>query len=152
MTTKHDSLLRLLSFLFLLVAVCVGVSALTAKWVMWVQEWEHDQPHGHAWLQKELGLTDEERRQIDEFEAQYRSHRSELLDRFERKIAGLAEILETNDSYSPEVIQAVHQLHEVHGKLQNLSIEHYYDMFGVLPSEKRAKLRDLAIEALSEPE
>ena len=152
MTAKHDGLLRLLAFLFLLVAVCVGVSVLTAKWVMREQEWEHDQPHGHAWLQEELGLTDEERRLIDEFEAQYRSHRSELLDQFDRKIAGLSEILRTNDSYSPEVIEAVHQLHEVHGKLQNLSIEHYYDMFGVLPPEKQAKLRDLAIEALSEPE
>jgi len=36
--------------------------------------------------------------------------------------------------------------------LQELSIQHYYDMLNVLPPEKQAKLRELAIKALSQPE
>ncbi|MDA3874371.1 MAG: TolC family protein [Kiritimatiellae bacterium] len=52
----------------------------------------------------------------------------------------------------PEVEHAIHQLHEVHGELQNLSIVHFYKMISALPPEKQEKLRAMAVEALSQPE
>ncbi len=143
---------RLAIFVLLLIVICVGVSVAISNWVMREQQWKHDAPHGHDWLYQELGLTDAEAARVDEFEATYRAQRADLLEQFNLKIAKLADLLRTNDSLSPEVTHAVHELHEVHGEIQNLSIQHYYDMLSVLPPDKQAKLRDIAVEALSTPQ
>lgn len=149
---QRAGIFRLIVLLLILVLVGILVSFLTSKWVMSEKSWKHDEPHGHLWLHDELGLSAGEAAQIDAFEAEYRSERGILLAEFERRIDALSEILRTTDSYSPQVNQAVHHLHEVHGQIQSLSIQHYYDMLGVLPPDKQDKLRVLAIEALSEPE
>lgn len=149
---KHRGMLRLLFLAAALIAVCVVVSLLTARWVMRDTEWRHDQPHGHDWLQQELGLDASEIARINAFEGDYRSARAELLKEFNARINELAELLRTTDSYSDEVTHSIHRLHEVHGRIQELSIEHYYDMLSVLPPDKQKALRDLAVNALSTPE
>lgn len=149
---KRRRTLRLITLVLLLILVCVGVSFVIANWVMRGSEWRHDQPHGHQWLQNELGLTEEETEHINAFEANYRAQRQALMDEFNEQKAQLADLLRTSDSHSDEVANAVLELHQVHGKLQSLSIEHYYEMLSVLPPQKQAKLRDLAVEALSTPQ
>ena len=149
---KQRGVIRLLVLAGALIGICFLVSFLTAKWVMMGQSWEHDQPHGHQWLQQELDLTDEEMAAVNAFEPGYRAERQELLDEFNRRIEALAVLLRTTDAYSEEVTHAIHYLHEVHGDIQILSVEHYYDMLSVLPPEKRGALRDLAVNALSQPE
>lgn len=143
---------RFVIFVLLLIVMCAGVSIAISNWVMHDQQWKHDAPHGHDWLHQELGLTDAEAARVDAFEAKYRGQRAELLEQFNQKIAELAELLRTNDSLSSEVTHAVHDLHQVHGELQNLSIQHYYEMLSVLPPDKQTKLRDIAVEALSTPQ
>lgn len=136
-----------------LLVICVGVSLLTTKWLMnETGRWAHDQPLGHQWLHEELGLTDAESAAIDAFEPDYRRERSELLETFHVRIGELREILSSQDTYSAEVDGAIHRLHKVHGQLQELSIAHYYDMLSVLPSDKKDRLRELAVKALSQPE
>ncbi|KAF0094918.1 MAG: hypothetical protein E1N59_1346 [Puniceicoccaceae bacterium 5H] len=156
---QRPSRWRIGGFLLLLVLACVGIGYLTADLaslamhqMMERPQWKHDQPHGHRWLHDELGLTDEEAARIDVFEADYRQRRRELETEFDQRMAELAELIRANDSYTPEVTHAVHALHAVHGELQQLAIEHYYQMLSVLPPEKQQRLRDLAVEALSQPE
>ena len=146
------NLLRLSAFLFLVVAISAGICFVTTDWFVKRGGWRHDEPHGHQWLHKTLGLSDAEARQIDVFESEYRTQRGDLLIQFRSRIEKLAELLKSSDSYSPEVQNAVHSLHEIHGQLQTLSIEHFYEMMSVLPPEKQARMRDLAIDALSTPE
>ena len=146
------SSVRVVGLLVLLLAVCVGVSLLVSRWMATPAEWKHDMPQGHQWLHKELDLTPDEAARVDVFEADYRKQRAELLAEFKQRIAHLAELLRSSDAYTDEVNHAVHELHLTHGKLQTLSIEHYYQMLSVLPPEKQEKLRQLAVEALSEPE
>lgn len=149
----HRSTIRLIVVLVLLLGVSVCVSLLVSRWMMGPSaDWRHDAPHGHQWLHRELGLTAEEAARIDVFEENYRMRRAEALAEFNQRIAELGELLRSSDAYTDEVHHAVHQLHIAHGKLQTLSIEHYYEMLSVLPSEKQDKLRALATEALSEPE
>jgi Spy/CpxP family protein refolding chaperone len=112
---------------------------------------QHDQADGHLWLHEELGLTAEEAAAIDQFESPYREERSRLNAEFEKRIDRLASLLRESDGVTPEVTHAVHELHSVHGQLQELSIRHYFEMLSVLPPEKQAKLRQLAVEALSTP-
>lgn len=137
----------------LLMAVCVGVSYfVSSAMVKSNQSWEHNQAHGHQWLHAELELTDSEIEAIDAFEPGYRKERAGLLEDFNKRTVALRDLLVKYDSYSPEVNAAIHELHLVHGALQELSIRHYYDMMSVLPAEKQDTLRKLAVEALSEPE
>lgn len=137
----------------LLVAMCVGVSYfVTGMMVTSESSWEHDKEHGHQWLHDELDLTPAEVAAVDAFEPEYRRARTELLADFGGRIAALRELLVVQNRFSPEVNEAIHGLHAVHGALQELSIRHYYDMMNVLPPEKQERLMQLAVEALSEPE
>jgi hypothetical protein len=149
---KRRGIIRLLVLAGALIGICFVVSFVTAKWVLKGQDWQHDQPHGHQWLQQELDLTDGEMEAVNAFEPGYRAERQKLLDEFNRRIEALAALLRTTDAYSDEVTHAIHYLHEVHGDIQILSVEHYYDMLSVLPPGKRDALRDLAVNALSQPE
>lgn len=150
--TRRHGLLSLIGFVLILAAICIGVSMVTSKWIIHSQQWKHDQPDGHEWLHKELGLTKEEAEAIDLFEADYRQRRGELLDEFNRRKTALVGLLKSTQTYPPEVTGIIHQLHQTHGELQQLSIKHYYDMLNALPPEKQGRLRDLAVKALSEPE
>lgn len=134
----------------LLVALCAAASYWTVQWARPPAE----EPSGisHDWLHRELALTEEESEAVMAFEPAYREERTRLRREFNRRITALADLLRTRDTYSPEVEQAIHRLHGVHGQLQELSIVHYFDMLEVLPEEKRSRLRNLAVQALSEPE
>jgi hypothetical protein len=61
------------------------------------------------------------------------------------------DVIVRNGHYGPEVTEAVHALHAVHGRLQDLAIQHYYDMLAKLPPNKQERLRGLAVKALSTP-
>ena len=143
---------RILAFSVLLIMICVGVSYMTVFLMTHREEWAHDQPGGHQWLHEKLGLTPAEAGAIDQYEHAYRTERSKMETDFRSKIALLAATIGENEAYTPEVTAIVHDIHGVHGKLQLLSIEHYYEMLHALPPSKRDKLKELAITALSQPE
>ncbi len=149
---KGNSFTRILILVALLIATCAGVSYFMSSLVLDSREWGHDDAHGHQWLHKELGLSPEEAERIDYFEGGYRARREALLKEFNLKMSELAVLLRDTETYSDDVTKAVHELHRVHGDLQTLSIEHYYEMLSVLPPDKQGKLKELAVEALSQPE
>jgi hypothetical protein len=152
MTKDGKAIRRIVAFSLLLVLICAGVSLLTISWVGNREGWAHDDPDGHQWLREKLRLTAEEGAAIDRYDSAYRAQRKVLESEFNGQIARLAETIAENESYTPEVTAIVHDIHLVHGKLQQLSIEHYYDMLHALPPGKREKLKELAVVALSQPE
>jgi len=144
--------LSLVLFFCLLILLTVGVTMLSVR-LMSPHGWQaHDKAHGHEWLQNELALTDAEREAIDQFEAPYRTERARLQAEFDQKVQAIADLLESRDAFGPDVVHAIHDLHIVHGELQELSIRHYFDMLSVLPPEKQEQLRKLAVAALSTPQ
>lgn len=150
MPTRRSIALVLFFAFLILTAVLVTVISVR---MMSPDNWSaHDQPHGHQWLHEELDLTETEAAAIDAFEEPYREQRVRLQKQFEEKIQAIARLLQTTDAFSPEVSQAIHDLHIVHGQLQELSIHHYFDMLNALPSDKKERLRELAAEALSTPQ
>jgi hypothetical protein len=137
-----------------LIFICVSVSYGVARWVVCRAGNPCAMPDCKpaVGLYESLGLTDVERQKIQAFDVDYQMKRAALKKDFNAQIAQLAAILKQTDTYSESVTHAVHALHGVHGELQQLSIEHYYQMLGVLPPVKQEKLRALAVEALSQPE
>jgi Spy/CpxP family protein refolding chaperone len=152
-TNRTKGILTLIAIAFAMIVICVGASLVTTKWLAQNDSvWEHDMSHGHKWLHEALELTESEEAAINAFESEYREQRGLLTKEFDSRIGELRDILTENDEYVPDVDVAIHRLHDVHGKLQELSIQHYYDMLNVLPTEKQEKLRQLAVKALSQPE
>lgn len=145
--------LPLLVFFSILVVVSVLVAVISVRMMSPHAGWRaHDRPQGHQWLHKELDLTVEEAAAIDAFEEPYRDERARLQKEFNARVQAIATLLENSDELTPEVTHAVHELHIVHGQLQELSIAHYFEMLSVLPPEKQEGLRELAIDALSTPQ
>jgi len=143
---------KVLVFVAVVIVACCAVAYFVADWVSQSRSWKHDQEHGHEWLRQEIGLNDSEFAAINAFEAGYREQRAELLGKYREQMRGLRDLLVERNDFSPEVRHAIHELHLVHGELQELSIRHYYDMLSVLPPEKKDRLRNVAADALSEPE
>ncbi|MGE9290633.1 MAG: periplasmic heavy metal sensor [Puniceicoccales bacterium] len=136
-----------------LIVLCVMVSAITLQLMPRESDWSrHDESGGHQWLHQELDLTPEEAARVDELEPEYRLQRTELQDEFQAKIAELRQEIVVSDEFSPQVAELIHELHIIHGQLQELSIRHYFQMMQVLPVEKQALLRDIAARALSVPQ
>ena len=146
-------ILSLAAIAFVLILVCVGSSLFFAKYLTDRSSgWRKDMSGWHQWLHQVLKLTKDEQAAIDSFEGEYHHDRDGLEQEFDSRIADLRQILVESDEYVLEVDVAIHRIHEVHGQLQELSIKHYYDMLNVLPPEKQAMLRELAVKALSQPE
>ena len=152
-STRTKQILTLVAIVLVMMTICISVSIITRQWFSKSQDaWNHDMPHGHQWLHEALELTEKEEAAIDAFEGDYRSERERLVKEFDSRVGDLRQIIVSTDQYVPEVDAAIHQIHEVHGELQELSIQHYYDMLSVLPPDKQDKLRHLAVKALSQPE
>ena len=139
--------------IFGLIILCVAVSSITSKFLLGQADWQqHDNANGHQWLHEELNLTAEEAAAVDEFEPEYRQQRAELQAQFQTKVEQLRKEITKSDEFSDRAKQMIHELHIIHGKLQELSIHHYYQMMHVLPAEKQAHLRYIAAKALSVPQ
>lgn len=147
--------LRLAGLIFFPVFLA-ALSALSAYGtVRWARTASADTPQGstgHAWIHRELDLTDGELASISRMEQSYHADRERLLREFDRRIRHLAGLLRTEEGMTEEVKRSIHQVHGVHGSLQEISIVHFFDMIEILPPEKQEKLRSLAARALSEPE
>lgn len=136
-----------------LIVLCIIVSSITSSFLIKEKDWSHhDEENAHQWLHKELNLSPEEEGAIDVFELEYRHERAVLQEQFQLKIEDLREHIIHSDDFSEEAKLKIHELHIVHGQLQELSIRHYYQMLHVLPPDKQAKLRKLAVSALSIPQ
>lgn len=136
-----------------LILLCVIVSSVTSNLLTSSADWsKHDELDGHQWLQDELNLSPEELAAINAFEPEYRQERAALQEQFQSKIEELRQEIISSDQFSDEVKGTIHELHIIHGQLQELSIRHYYQMMQVLPPAKQERLRDIAAKALSVPQ
>lgn len=151
MVNKPTKTKPILLLLALVVLSCI-LSYSIAQWTTESSKWQHERDHGHEWLREELGLNNEEFAAVNQFEADYRQERAELLRVFNQEMKDLQALLLEKDDFSPELQAAIHDLHIVHGQLQELSIRHYFDMLGALPPDKQHRLREIAAKALSQPE
>ena len=152
-SNKRKRIRDLVLLLVGLVAICVAVASITSMLLNRGSEWRHDDAgHGHEWLHEQLDLSPAEVTALDALEPDYRRERAALKNQFQAKSAKLREQIANSDEFNENVRQTIHELHLIHGSLQELSIRHYYDMMQALPPEKRAKLKEMAEEALSIPE
>lgn len=105
-----------------------------------------------GWLYQKLDLSPSERARLEELDAAYQHQRKEQRQAFDTQIRALADQIGRSDELTPEIEAAIHQLHRIHGDLQLGAIEHLFDQLRELPADKKAHLRELAVQTLSRPE
>ncbi|MGB0370885.1 MAG: periplasmic heavy metal sensor [Opitutales bacterium] len=136
-----------------LVLISVIVSIVTTHLMQGDQDWSHhDGENGHHWLHTTLELSAAEAAAVDAVEPAYRTQKSALQAQFDAKTEALRKLILESDELTAELKHAIHELHIVHGQLQELSIQHYYDMMDALPEDKQVRLREIAVKALSVPQ
>lgn len=106
----------------------------------------------HETFVQQLQLSPEQRENIGAIDRRFEEERTMILHRFEERTRHLAALLEKENTYSPELDEAIERVHHVHGELQALSIRRYFAILQELPPEKQAELRRLASQSLSHPE
>lgn len=136
-----------------MILICVLVSFATTRLISNKSDWsQHNSEHGYQWLHRELELSENESAAIDALEPAYHKERAELQRDFQQRILTLRDLIVNSQNLTPEVSRAIHDLHIVHGQLQELSIKHYYKMMNALPEDKQERLKEVAVQALSIPE
>lgn len=150
--SKKKQIRILIALALGLILVCIAVSFITSSFLSQKGDWSKHEADGHQWLHQELNLTSEEGSAIDAFEPAYREERAVLQQQFQAKIEELRREITSADQFSDQARETIHELHLIHGQLQELSIRHYYQMMQVLPPEKQDRLRDIAAKALSVPQ
>lgn len=136
-----------------LMVLSAVISVFTTSVLLKEQNWDrHNETHGHQWLRDTLALTPEQAERVNALEPDYRAERARLQREFQERVEQLRQHLVESEAFTDETRHAIHELHQVHGALQELSIRHFYDMLHALPADKQAKLKDLASEALSTPQ
>lgn len=104
----------------------------------------------HAWLHRELNLTDEQERVLQPIETKFSEEHARLEAAIATARRDLARAMAEDKSYTPRVVAAVAAVNERLGDMQRASIRHVFDMRSVLSSEQGEKLLSLAQKALEQ--
>lgn len=149
MISKPQFYFRVAIFFGLVAAVAVGAALVFSTLVLRPD----GQKGSHAKSTYEhLNLSAEEQEWVDQVYARFEAERISRLEEFHRLQGELAKLLQEEEEYSERVSDTVKQLHVVHADLQEVSIRRFFAVLDVLPAEKRMELRQLAAEALSQPD
>lgn len=147
-STKEIALVAglILSLLVICILACYGAFIWTEK------SRHHSTADKHEQLHQDLGVEHGEIPALDQIEEDYAINHSRLIVEMKALQAELAQQLLEKTETDAELTDLVRRIHEVHGAIQHLSIEHFFEMMKVLPESKRQRLRTIAAESLSKPD
>ncbi len=109
-----------------------------------------DEVTSHAWLHRELNLTEAQHKALEPIEAKFGERQRQLAAALRESKHRLAQVIAEDKAYTPRVTAAVENVHHCMGELQKASIEHVFAMRAVLTPEQGDKLLKLAQESLEQ--
>ncbi|MFN2508103.1 MAG: Spy/CpxP family protein refolding chaperone, partial [Chthoniobacterales bacterium] len=104
----------------------------------------------HEWVHTQLGLTDEQEKQLAGIEQRYDEEKKNYGELIRLANMELAEALLSDKADSPRVKTAIAKIHEAQGNLQNATVRHVFEMKPVLTPEQYDRLLNLTANALYE--
>lgn len=133
-------------FLLSVIAVAAASTALTEMWM----RRSHATEDAHAWVHRQLNITPEQEQAIAITEKRFSEQRTLLLERLRAANAELAQAILEGKAKSPKVEEAVQKIHVAQAELQQLTLEHVFEMRAALTPEQYDKLLKLTADALSQ--
>ena len=104
----------------------------------------------HHWIHSELGLSVQQKSDLDAIEAKFARRRDELVASIREANRELAEALLADKSDSDRVKGTVQKIHCVHGELQQTVLEQVFDMRAVLTPKQYDLVIELTAQAVRE--
>lgn len=136
--------LKALMFVVAVAGVSVLACLLTGHWMTRVRAAEDP----HAWIHRQLGMTEEQERLIAPAEQRLEERRRHLIEVIQLANMELAEAMLDSEGPSPRVAAAIEKIHEAQAELQQVTIEHVFEMRDALRPEQYDKLLNLTADAL----
>ena len=142
MTTPRRLLvIALIAFLAALAGVFVGRALVDAP--------RANETELHAMLHRDLKLSPAQQQRLGPIEAQFKA-RHEALERAMRAAnVRLAQAIEAEHGYDPQVTKAIDETHAVMGELQKETLQHLFAMRGVLDPDQAKMFDKVVVEALT---
>ena len=139
MKTAHIVLAVLLAAL----AGCLGAIA-ADRWA------NHEAGSGlHDFVHDELTLTTDQEQRLDALEARFAVERARLEGSARAANARLAQAMENEHEYGPEVSAAIDEVHARMGDLQKATVRHVFDMREILEPEQQRQFDRKVSDALT---
>jgi Spy/CpxP family protein refolding chaperone len=108
------------------------------------------QVSGHEWIHKQLGLTPGEQKALEPVETKFAQRKRTLMREIRSANKELAEAIKQDQEDSPRVSAVVERIHHAQGELQEATLEHVFEMKGVLTPEQYRKLLNLTADELNQ--
>ena len=132
-------------FAVLLAALAGSLGAIGAdRWA------NHEAGFGlHDFVHDELALTPDQEQRLDALEARFAVERARLEGSARAASARLAQAMENEHEYGPEVGAAIDEVHARMGDLQKATVSHVFEMREILDPEQQRKFDRKVSEALT---
>ena len=103
----------------------------------------------HQLLHEKLDLDSAQETKIEAIEAQFAIQRQALELELRADNARLAQAIQTEHGYGPQVSAAIDRSHQAMGELQKVTLEHIFAMRSVLRPEQAARFDEAVVKALT---
>jgi Spy/CpxP family protein refolding chaperone len=105
----------------------------------------------HALLNRQLDLDSAQHAKIEEIEGHFAIRRKALELKMRAANAHLAQAIEAEHGYGPEVTAAIDHTHQIMGELQKETLQHLFAIRAVLTPEQAAQFDEAVVKALAPP-
>ena len=121
----------LLAVLLAGLAGCLGAIA--------ADRWLNHEDNGslHQFVHEELVLTEDQNSRLETLEARFAVERAALESSLRAANARLAQAMDAEHEYGPEVSAAIDDVHGQMGELQKATVQHVFDMREILEPEQQ---------------
>ncbi|WP_447752589.1 periplasmic heavy metal sensor [Sphingopyxis fribergensis] len=135
----------------LIVGLIAFLAALTGVFVgrAFVDAPRANETELHALLHRELKLSPAQEQKLRPIEARFAAQREALELEMRAANIRLAQAIEAEHGYGPQVTKAIDETHEIMGDLQKETLQHLFAMRGVLDREQAAMFDKVVVEALT---
>lgn len=103
----------------------------------------------HQLLHEKLDLDSAQETKIEAIEAQFAIQRQALELELRADNVRLAQAIQTEHGFGPQVSATIDRSHKAMGELQKITLEHIFAMRGVLRPEQAARFDDAVVKALT---
>jgi 2C-methyl-D-erythritol 2,4-cyclodiphosphate synthase len=103
----------------------------------------------HLFVHEELSLTAEQEQRLDALEARFAVEQARLEASLRAANARLAQAMEAEHEYGPEVAAAIDDVHAQMGELQKATVRHVFNMRELLDAEQQIQFDRKVSEALT---
>lgn len=132
-----------------LIAFAAALGGVYAGQTIFASQERQNETELHALLHRELGLDVAQVAKIHAIERRFAMRRKALELEMQAANARLAEAIDAEHGYGPQVTAAIDHTHEVMGELQKETLEHLFAMRAVLTPEQAAKFDRTVAKALA---